>query len=222
MIKINLLPEELQRSARTPPKFFIAIVAGVVLVAVLNCAYGSIYLNTVVLEERVSRKRSEVEHFQNNAKEVDALLEDIADYKEREKAIIAIKTNRILWSKKLAMLCNITPTYIWIVRLEMRELESSEYTWKPGELQTGGYLLLHCYSSGDEVERMTNYRQRLKSVEEFYLHFAQEDIKPDNFYSDFINITPPEWKFVQLPGFLEPNNIRFAVRLDLRPLVAKT
>ena len=58
------------------------------------------------------------------------------------------------WMLLMAMLCNITPTYIWIVRLEMRELDPSEYTWKPGELQTGGYLLLHCYSSGDEVERM--------------------------------------------------------------------
>ena len=222
MIKINLLPEELQRSARTPPKFFIAIVAGVVVVAVLVCAFGSIYLNTVVLEERVVRKRSEVEHFQNNARELDLLLEDIADYKEREKAIIAIKTNRILWSKKLAMLCNITPSYIWIVRLEMRELDPTEYTWAAGGGQTGGFLLLHCFSSGDEVDRMTNYRQRLKSVDEFYLRFMQEDLKPDNFYSDFIHITPPEWKFVQLPGFLEPNNIRFAVRLDLRPLVAKT
>ncbi len=164
MIKINLLPEELQKSARTPPKFFISIVAGVVLVAVLACAFGSIYLNTVVLEERVSRKRSEVEHFEQNAREVDSLIEDIADYKEREKAIISIKTNRILWSKKLAMLCNITPSYIWIVRLEMRELDPSEYVWS-GDLQTGGHLLLHCYSSGDEVDRMTNYRQRLKNVD---------------------------------------------------------
>ena len=68
---------------------------------------------------------------------------------------------------------------------------------------------------------MTNCRQRLKNVDEFYLRFVEEDIKPSNFYSDFINITPPEWKFVQLPEFLEPNNIRFAVRLDLRPLSAK-
>ncbi len=221
MIKINLLPEELQKSARTPPKFFMAIIAGVVLVAVLLCAFGSIYLNTIVLEERVSRKRSEVEHFQKSAREVDALLEDIADYREREKAIINIKTNRILWSQKLAMLCKITPSYIWIVRLEMRELDRSEYTWGKGGRQTGGFLLLHCYSSGDEVDRMTNYRQRLKNVDEFYLRFMQEDIKPANFYSDFIHITPPEWKFVQLPGFLEPNNIRFAVRLDLRPLITK-
>lgn len=221
MIKINLLPEEFQKSARTPPKFFIAIIAGVVLVAVLLCAFGSLYLNTIVLDERVSRKRTEVEHFQNSAREVDALLEDIADYKEREKAIISIKTNRILWSQKLAMLCKITPGYIWIVRLEMRELDRSEYTWNKGSRQTGGFLLLHCYSSGDEVDRMTNYRQRLKNVDEFYLRFMQEDIKPNNFYSDFINITPPEWKFVQLPGFLDPNNIRFAVRLDLRPLLAK-
>ena len=217
MIRINLLPPELQKASRTPPKVFLSIVAMVALVAITACVYGYVCFNVIVLEERVERKRTEVEQFQASAREVDTLREDIADYKERERAIISIKTNRVLWSKKLAALCKITPQYIWIIRLEMRELDPTEYTWEPG--QTGGYVLLHCYSSGDQVERMTHYRQRLKNVDQFYLRFLEEDIKPDTFYSDFVNITPPEWKFVQVPGLLQPNNIRFSVRLDLRPLV---
>jgi hypothetical protein len=51
--------------------------------------------------------------------------------------------------------------------------------------------------------------------------FIKEPIKPQNFYSDFINITPPEWRFVLLKGYRDPNNIRFSVRLDLRPLVER-
>ena len=219
MIRINLLPTELQRAARTPPRFFISIVAAVALVAITSCVYAYVSMNVIVLKERVGRKTVEVEHFQKNAQEVDALLDDIADYKEREKAIISIKTNRIIWSKTLEMLCGITPGYIWIIRLEMKETDGGG--GGPGLQASGGYLSLHCYASGDEVDRMTNCRQRLKNVDEFYLRFVEEDIKPSNFYSDFINITPPEWKFVQLPEFLEPNNIRFAVRLDLRPLSAK-
>ena len=221
MIRINLLPTELQRAAKTPPKFFISLVACVALLTLVACAYGYVCMNVMVLNERVTRKKAEVVHFQENAREVDVLLADIADYKEREKAIISIKTNRIIWSKKLELLCQLTPSYIWITRLEMSELDPGQYTWDEGGEQNGGHLLLYCYSSGEEVDRMTNYRQRLKNVDEFYLDFIEEDVKPNSFYSDFINITPPQWQFVQLPDFLDPNNIRFAVQLDLRPLVER-
>src|SRR2546425_2133340 len=122
MIQINLLPKELQQAARTPVKLFATILAGVALATVCLCSYAYFWFNVVVLQERVERKREEVEHLKKNASEVDSLLDDIADYKEREKAIISIKTNRILWSKKMDELCRITPNYIWIVRMDMREL----------------------------------------------------------------------------------------------------
>ena len=221
MIRINLLPKDLQQAARTPVKLFATILAGVALSTVFVCAYAYIWFNVIVLSERVERKREEVEHLQKNASEVDSLLDDIADYKERERAIISIKTNRILWSKKLDELCRITPNYIWIVRLDMRELDPGEYKWENDKQQVGGHLRLRCYSSGDEVDRMTAYRQKLKSADEFYVKFIKEPIKPQNFYSDFINITPPEWRFVLLKGYRDPNNIRFSVRLDLRPLVER-
>jgi Tfp pilus assembly protein PilN len=221
MIRINLLPKELQQAARTPMKLFVTVLTGVALATICVCTYAYVWFNVIVLEERADRKREELEHIQKGASEVDSLLDDIADYKERERTIISIKTNRILWSRKLDELCRITPSYIWIVRMDMRELDPREYKWEEGKLQTGGYMKLKCYSSGDDVERMTAYRQKLKSADEFYLNFIKEPIKPDNFYSDFINITPPEWRFVLLKGYRDPNNIRFSVRLDLRPLAEK-
>lgn len=221
MIRINLLSKELQQAARTPAKLFVSILAGLALSLVLVCSYVYFWFSTVVFQERVERKKEEVEQLQKTASEVDALLDDIADYKEREKAIISIKTNRILWSKKIDELMRITPNYIWIVRLEMKELDPSEYKWDPKLMQTGGYLKLKCYSLGNDVERMTAYRRALKSVDEFYLRFMQEQIKPENFYADFINITQPEHRLVLLKGYKEEKNIRFMVRLDLRPLVER-
>jgi len=221
MIRINLLPKDLQQAARTPVRLFITIIAGIVVTLLAIIFYIYLGINVVVLEERADRKREEVEHLQTNATEVDSLLDDIEDYKERERAIISIKTNRILWSKKLDELIQSTPNYIWIVRLTMKELDPWEYKWEKGKMQTGGFLKLKCYSSGNMVSRMTNFRQKLKSVDEFYLKFIEEKIKPENFYSDFINISYPEWNFVLLEGFKDPNNIKFSVRLDLRPLVDK-
>lgn len=218
MIRINLLPKELQTAAKTPLILFGTFVAGLALTGVLVIAYAYLWFNSIVLQERVDRKREEVAQLEENARDMDALLADIADYKEREKAIISIKTNRILWSKKLEELVELTPPFVWIVSMEMKELEANEIDWKNKDSATGGYVELTCYSSGDEVERMTFFRQRLKSVEEFYMDFLDEKIKPSKFYSDFVNISRPEWKKVQLREFLDPNNIRFTVRLDLRPL----
>lgn len=221
MIRINLLPEDMRSAASTPMKVFAAMLGGIGVLAVLLCTYAYLWFNSVVFKERLDRKRDEFQQLSEKAADVDALLDDIAVYKEREKVIINIKTGRILWSKKLDELFQITPAHVWITRLEMRELDPSEYEWEDGKPQTGGFLKLKCYSSGSDVDRMTIYRKRLKKVDEFYLKFMEEPVKPDNFYSDFINITPPEWRFVVLSGYQEPKNIRFSVRLDLRPLFEK-
>ena len=221
MIRINLLPKDLQQAARTPVKLFATFVGCVAITLVCGCVYAYLWFNSLVLQERMERKREEVEHLKATAAEVDSLLDDIEDYKERERAIISIKTNRILWSKKLDEMVTLTPNNIWIIRLTMNELDPTEYKWEKNKEQTGGFVRLRCYSSGNQVTRMTNFRQKLKSVDEFYLKFIDEKIKPENFYADFINISHPEWKFVVLDGFKEPNNIKFSVRLDLRSLVEK-
>ena len=220
MIHINLLPKELQRAAKTPVLLFATIVTGVTLVAVAIVAYAYLWLNVGVLQDRVARKKALVRTLQRNAEQVDALNEDIEDYKEREKAIINIKTNRILWSKKLEELIQLTPGYIWIVRCRMEEVDQDNApattATKKGPT-TGGSLELMCYSAGGDAQRMTSYFERLKGADEFYLKFLGESIKPDNFFSDFINISRPEWRFVVLDQFKEPNNLRFYVRLDLKP-----
>lgn len=218
MIRINLLPKELQNAAKTPFILFCTFICGLVLTAVSVFVYGYLWFNVIVLQERVERRQDEVAELRENASEVDSLRDDISDYREREKAIISIKTNRILWSKKLDELVQVTPSFIWIVSLEMKEFDPEDYDWEREDGATGGFLELTCYSSGDQVERMTLFRQRLKRAEDFYLEFLNDKIKPGNFYSDFKNISHPEWRFVLLPEFTEPNNIRFTVRLDLRPL----
>ena len=111
------------------------------------------WFNVIVLKERADRKREEVEHLQKNAAEVDALLDDIADYKEREKAIISIKTNRILWSKKLDELCKITPNFIWIVRMDMRELEANhDFLLKGGVFTTDAIESWIAYKRENEID----------------------------------------------------------------------
>lgn len=215
MIRINLLPQELQQAARTPVKLFVTIVVGIIVVLLSAVSYGYLFFNTMVLAERVERKQEEVEHLKANAAEVDSLLDDIQDYKQREQAIINIKTNRILYSRKLDELVQITPKHIWILQLRVREAVKGEGAKFE---ESGGYLELACVSSGKEVNQLTNFRTRLKNVDEFYTNFIDEPIRMENFYNDFINITRPEWQLVMLDKFKEPHNLKFTVRLDLRML----
>lgn len=221
MIRINLLPAELQQAARTPVKLFFTIIGGVVAVLLTAFLYSYLWFDVMVLNERVERKQEEVAHLKTNAAEVDSILEDIQDYKRREQAIIGIKTNRILWSRKLDRLTQITPDHIWILQLHMKEMtpEEIEEDRQAEELKgTGGYLELVCISSGKEVKKITDFRKRLKNADAFFMNFVDEPIRMETFYSDFINITRPEWQLVMLNNFADPYNLKFTVRLALREL----
>ena len=66
MIRINLLPRELQKAARTPVKLFATFLVGVALCLVGLCAYAYLWFNVVVLNERVERKHAEVEELKKN------------------------------------------------------------------------------------------------------------------------------------------------------------
>lgn len=219
MIRINLLPQELQQAARTPVKLFLTILIGIALVLVSICTYTYLWFDVMVLAERADRKQEEVQHLKANAAEVDSLKDDIQDYKQREQAIIRIKTNRILWSRKLDELAKLTPGHIWIIQLHVKEAtpdKDGSNDKKPVQEGTGGFLELVCFSMGKEVAKITNFRSHLKNVDEFYMNFIDEPIRMEAFYADFVNITRPEWQLVMLSKFKQPYNLKFVVRLDLR------
>ncbi len=221
-VRINLLPPELRRTGMDPRMKLLlgASVAGFA-VLVLAC-WGFLVFETSGIREELGVKRQELVGLKAEARKVDSLQDEISDYKERERAIISIKTNRILWSKKLTELVRLTPDHIWLVRLDMKERDPEDRP-RAGEMAgSGGSLRLLCYSAGSQVGRMTAFRERLKGADEFYLDFLDESLKPGNFYSDFQSISRPEWRSVVLEGYREPHNLRFTIRLDLRGLQENT
>ena len=215
-IRINLLPPELRSQGVEPRLKLILGASALGLVAVVLSCWLYIVYETNGLRDGLAAKRGELTALRQEAMRVDSLLDEISDYKARERAIISIKTNRILWSKKLAELVRLTPDHIWVARLDMRERDPEEKPRPGDEPGSGGSLRLLCYSAGSQVGRMTAFRERLKGADEFYLDFLDESLKPGNFYSDFQSISRPEWKSVVLEGFRDPNNLRFTIRLDLR------
>ena len=218
MIRINLLPEELQRAASTARNLFLALVAGVVCTAVFAVVVIFLYWNVLSMRDQLENRRIQVDLVKEKAYEVDRINEDIAFYKEREKAIIEIKTQRILWSKKLQQLAVLTPPDIWITRLSMRTLDPSEYKWDKKVEQTGGRLSLTCFAEGTEVSSLTNFRKALSGEQRFYRNLIDERALPAKFFGDFDKFLRPAWERVNLDGYQTKDNLRFELDLDLKPL----
>lgn len=215
-IRINLLPPELRSEGMSPRHKLALCVSGLAVIVLLFSTWLYLVVSTSGLEEQLALRKGVIAGLRDEATQVDSLLDEINDYKERERAIISIKTNRILWSKKLTELVRLTPGHIWLVRLAMKERDPEDRLGAGEAAGSGGSLRLLCYSAGSQVGRMTAFRERLKGADEFYLDFLDESLKPGNFYSDFQSISRPEWKFVVLEGYREPHNLRFTIRLDLR------
>ncbi|MBN1419650.1 MAG: hypothetical protein JXP34_12805, partial [Planctomycetes bacterium] len=94
MITINLLPVELRRAGAPSRTFLYVVGAGIALTMVAAFAYFYFQFTTSALEGRVREKSRTVASLEERAAEVDSLEEDMRDYKERERAIIEIKTKR--------------------------------------------------------------------------------------------------------------------------------
>ena len=206
----------MRRTAGTPPMLFGVIIGGIVLLAAAGCLYAYLWFNLLVLEEERAGLTQQVKQKKLAAEERTALREDIKDYKERERSIVQIKTNRILWSRKLDSMVRLTPDEIWITRLQVVKPDASR---RENEGK-GTYLQLNCYALGAKVTTMTEFRRRLMGAPEFWSYFLDTPIAPNDFSYGFSAISQPSWDSVLLDGFNEKKNIRFEIRLELKPEAA--
>ena len=147
------------------------LLGGIVPLAVLGCVYVYLWFNVIVVEEKLAHLQQEVSQLNVQAAEVDSLQEDIADYKERERIIIQIKTNRILWSRKLDALATMTPPEIWITKLRVKREDERRAAYRQLLLYREDLenppLLVVC--DLDRFEVHTNFTGTLKTVHAFDL-----------------------------------------------------
>ena len=160
MIQINLLPPEYRPRTGTPVARFVAIVAGVVLVA---CASGAWFythfiqltnvreLRDVRAEEATSKERQK-EHSLSLQREIDI-------YEKRRSAIQAINRSRTLWSRKLDQFYDIITGQddegsfkVWLDTLEVPPQQIATRgrgRRRKGEVQNGGAFRFTGYMAMD-------------------------------------------------------------------------
>lgn len=220
MIKINLLPPELVRAASLPKLVFYTLAGSVVAVMLGGIASLWMWIDTGNMERGLENRRQEVSLIEGQASELDRINEDIAYYKEREKAIIQIKTRRILWAPKLDQLVALTPPDIWITKLQMDTLDPGEYRWEDGKRQTGGQLSLTCYSEGTDPSSFTRFRSNLSEDSRLFASMIDVSALPDHFFGDFLGFSPHAWTLVEGEEG-EPSRLQSTIQIDLKPLYEK-
>jgi Tfp pilus assembly protein PilN len=217
VIKINLLPPELQRAASLPKLVFYTLSASVVSVMLVGIAGVWIWIDTGNMKNNLENRRAEVASIEAQASQLDRINEDIAYYKEREKAIIQIKTRRILWGPKLDQLVALTPDDIWITRFEMDTLDPGEYRWEAGKRQNGGQLNLTCYSEGTDPSSFTRFRSSLSEDKRLFAGMIDISALPDHFFGDFLGFSPHAWSLVEGKDGGE-DRLQSTIQIDLKPL----
>ena len=217
MIKINLLPADLQRAASTPRTVFYSVLGGVVAVALAAIGIFWMWIAQGSMEARAEAQRVQVADLEQRAGEVDRIQSDIAFYRQREASIIEIKTRRILWAPKLDQLVALVPDEIWITSLAVNVLDEGEYRWDPGSRQSGGRVTLDCVALGDDPQAFTRFRKALSEDNRFYGDLVDVSAMPDSFFGDFLGFTPLSWEKVEATEE-EPEHFRSRVGIDLKPL----
>lgn len=217
MIRINLLPPELQRAARTPKTLFFTLVGGVVTTMFVGIAVLWLWFSVRSLDDYRERRQADVNIAKEQAQEVDRINEDISFYKKREKAIIEIKERRIIWAPKLDQLAERTPDDILITQLDMQTYDRSAYKWEKDKVQTGGRLTLTCFAENTGLTTLTEYRKALTGERTFYKNLVDVSALPDNFFGDFGGFSDPAWSRVNMEGAAQREFLRFVMEMHLKP-----
>jgi len=155
MIRINLLPKELQRVKPTPWPKLLGLFLAMALILAVALIY--VYYHFNLLPRVVDRERQLAEQSQGlmeRAEEADRLRAEISDFELREKTIKEIRSTRYMWSKKFDQLLDIIPADMWLTALAVTEPRQ-----RTGTTATGPTMQMDCMLLGTEKDKIADFRR---------------------------------------------------------------
>jgi len=169
MIEINLLPKELQKKKikfEFPDLKFVPVAVGLV---VLLITVQLIFSFTLALKrQHVKTLRKKWDDIKVQAKAAGALVEEADAIGNKIRKIEGVKTDRILWAKKLNELSDTIIPGMWFTSLSTEEGDE------------GTYLYIKGYISSfwkDETAMIAKFMKGLKENRSFSSDF--EDVQLD-------------------------------------------
>ncbi|MFO0981622.1 MAG: hypothetical protein U1E76_07685 [Planctomycetota bacterium] len=198
MIRINLLPDELKRTDRTPPTIFLAVLTTVVLTCGALGVLGYLYIAVLgsVRTEQESAGR-ELQNLSPQAQYADSLEKEKAEYERRTKAIQSIAESRLVWTQKLDRLANLIHNDGNVDR-HMVWLESLKVDMNA--MRDRG-LALKGFSGTDDLKKLSEFHKDLSHDTEFFANFAK--------------ITDPQGKLETSDGVVPPEAFAFDFKLTM-------
>jgi Tfp pilus assembly protein PilN len=191
MIRINLLPEEFRKKARTPIKLVLALGGAVVVNAglVVWWAFQAFGIQAQIESEKESLQ-TEMDGLSPQVTYYSSLDSEAKAYKSRESTLQNITSSRISWTKKLDELIDVVNRggngqrhMVWFDDLTVAQATDARS-------KTAGTFKANGHSGSDKFAQVANFL---------------EDVESSTFVSDFLPPSPPEGSQAQEDDSLVPS-----------------
>ncbi len=178
MIRINLLPEEYRKKARTPIKLVLALATAVILNSglVVWWAFQKFGIQTEIESEAASLQ-TEMDGLTPQVNYHTALDGEAKAYKSRENTLSAITGSRISWTKKLDELIDVVNRgnngqrhMVWFDDLNVSQAADPK-------AKSSGSFKATGHSGSEKFAQVANFL---------------EDVESSTFIADFQPPSPPE------------------------------
>jgi hypothetical protein len=203
MIRINLLPEEYRRKARTPIK----LVLGLAAAAAINASLGTWWAWTAFgvqaeIDSEAMSLQTELDGLNPQVTYHQSLESEAKSYRSREETLASITVSRISWTRKLDELVDVANRggngerhLIWFDDLQVTQ-SSDPKAKSPGSVRANGH------SGSDKFAQVANFI---------------EDVENSPFVTDFQPPAPPEGSETQVDETLVPSTAwSFPLSLTLK------
>jgi hypothetical protein len=178
MIRINLLPEEYRKQARTPVKLLMGLLLAVVVNAGLGTfwAFQAFGLQAEIAAENAGLQ-TDLDGLTPQVNYHNSLDGEAKQYKSRENTLAGITSSRICWTKKIDELIDVVNRggngqrhLVWLDDVQVAQSNDAKAK-TPGSLKASGH------SGSDKFAQVANFL---------------EDLETSTFITDFQPPAPPE------------------------------
>jgi Tfp pilus assembly protein PilN len=179
MIRINLLPEQYRKKARTPIKLLLGVSAAVAVNAALVAWWGHLALGVQAeIDTEKAALQTEMDGLTPQVNYFHSLQTEGKQYTSRETTLASITKSRVSWTRKLDELLDVVNRggdgqrhLIWLDDLSVTQ------TGDDGKSKNFGQLTASGHSGSEKFAQVANFL---------------EDLEGSPFMSDFQPPAPPE------------------------------
>ena len=190
MIRINLLPEEYRKKARTPVKLMLAISGAVAVNGALLAWWSWTHFALAMqVDSEKSVVQSELDGLKPQLDHYASLESESKQYKSREQTLASITRSRICWTKKLDEFLDVCSRggdgerhLVWFDDFQVTQ-NLDPKAKNPGSVRASGH------SGSDKFGQVANFL---------------DDLEASSFVADFEKPDPPQGSQTQVDETLVP------------------